>query len=534
MSKQEHISVQTTIDNIQQCLKVADIIQTTLGPYGSDKLIVNARGETITSNDGATILKCMNLQHPVARLLVDASSTQDRSVGDGTTSVVLLTAELLRAAMNLLSSGLHETYIIDGYKQAANMALQIIHEVAVSAVTHNLSVHQVVRQIVSTSLGSKVLNVFGVHFIDLIVEAILGSESNPLTKPRQIHQICLVKKSGGSSHESRLVSGLVLDRPLCSGATISRNNVTMLVSNLNFRNWSDMKAAVAVTTYQDGLDAGRLEREEIRRICTHIKSLGVELLINLGPIYPVAVQCLTDLSILCIENAGFELIKLVAMATNTIVVSDVTQIEANQLGRAGVVESILIGEKSSIQLSDCGVGAVCSILLRSPLGSLVDEAERACHDAVCAVHAFLEDPRVVAGGGAVHFEIAQRVRQFRPELNQDKSVLAVYAFADALEMIPRTLARNAGLDVPMLITQAHTLLSQQHEAATLGVDLEKGEITNLFKLDPAIIEPVQILLHAVRSASTLAQTILNIDEVVYRKPQQSAKSLGLFGPRPKR
>jgi T-complex protein 1 subunit beta len=398
---------------------------------------------------GANILKALPVKHPLAKLLVDVAQTQDQTVGDGTTSVVLLTAELLKNAQELISQGLHIRYIIEGYQFAAQRAQAIIDSLAIRmADTTN---DDVLRYVAKTAISSKVLARYSDHFANIAVQTV-----KRLKGLRKLRHVLIVEILGPTMQSSALIDGIITNKRVGLGCPKRIVKAKIAVTRIELDVWKPPfsgNIASKTSSFADSVEIALKEREIIRERCRRIANTGVNVIFNEGFIYNVAEQCFAECGIMCIENLTFQEIEALSLATGASVVANLELISENRLGYAEEVEEILYGTSKYIQVKGCKDPAACTILLRAPTSNLLRECNVSMRDALCAVTLTVKSGAVVGGGGALYAHIAHLLRK---EGRQDKYQLAFDAFADALEFIPLTLASNGGYDA------VETLLALRH------------------------------------------------------------------------
>jgi len=495
--------------NIAAAKVVAETVRSSLGPKGMDKMLVESFGDVTITNDGAVILKEMDVQHPAAKMMVEVSKTQDDEMGDGTTTAVLLAGELLSKAEDLLEKDVHATVIVDGYRRAAEKALDILKDVAIKV---NAKDEVMLKKVAAVSQAGKLLRESADFMADIAVKAVLQvTEETPQGFKAEVDDIKVEKKAGESLTDTRLIQGVVLDKEvvhpgmpkLVENAKIALLNAALEVektefdAKINIQNPEQMKAF--------------LDEEEnmLRDMVGKVAASGANVLICQKGIDDVAQHFLAKKGVMAVRRASEKDMEKLAKATGAKVVTNVEDLEAGDLGYAKFVEEKKIADDKMTFIEGCKNPKAVTILARGGTERIVDEAERSIHDALCVVRDVVRDPRVVVGGGAVEVELASQMKRWAEKLS-GREQLAVLAFAEALEAVPLTLAENAGLD-PIDIIVA---LRARHEKGekTAGVDVFDGKVKDMAKLD--IYEPVAVKEQILKSATEAATMILKIDDVI--------------------
>jgi len=495
--------------NIAAAKVVAETVRSSLGPKGMDKMLVESFGDVTITNDGAVILKEMDVQHPAAKMMVEVSKTQDDEVGDGTTTAVLLAGELLSKGEDLLEKDVHATVIVDGYRSAAEKALDILKDVAIKVDPKD---KVMLKKVAAVSQAGKLLRESADFMADIAVNAVLQvTEETPQGFKAEVDDIKVEKKAGESLTDTRLIQGVVLDKEVVhpgmpkrvEDARIALLNAALEVektefdAKINIQNPEQMKAF--------------LDEEEsiLRGMVEKAAASGANLLICQKGIDDVAQHFLAKKGIMAVRRASEKDMEKLAKATGAKVVTNVEDLNAGDLGFAKLVEERKIADDKMTFIEGCNDPKAVTILVRGGTERIVNEAERSIHDALCVVRDVVRDPRVVVGGGAVEVELASQMKRWAEKLS-GKEQLAVLAFAEALEAVPTTLAENAGLD-PIDIIVA---LRARHEKGekTAGVDVFDGKVKDMAKLD--IYEPVAVKEQILKSATEAATMILRIDDVI--------------------
>ena len=510
--------------NILAAKIIAETVRTSLGPRGMDKMLVDSFGDVTITNDGATILDEMEVQHPAAKMMVEVAKTQDDEVGDGTTTSVVVAGELLKKAEELIDKDVHPTVIVDGYRQASTWALEILQEIALKA---DPSDKQILRRVAEVSLASKLLAEHKESMAELAVNAVLQvAEKTPGGFNVDIEDIKVEKKPGESLTDTELIKGIVLDKEIVhpgmpkrvEEAKIALVDLPLEVektefdAKINIENPDQMKAF--------------LDEEEnmLKNMVDKIADTGANVLLCEKGIDDVAQHYLAKDGILAVRRVKQSDIEKLVKATGAKVISNLDDLKSSDLGYAKIVEEKKVADDKMVFIEGCKNPKAVTILVRGGSERLVDEAERSLHDALCVVRDVIREPLVVAGGGAPEAEMARRLREHSQKLS-GKEQLAVIAFADALETVPMALAENAGLEPIDIMVQ----LRAAHEKGQIwaGVDIEDGKVSNLE--EKGILEPLSVKAQVIKSATEAAGMILKIDDVIAAAKSKEGK--GPAGPK---
>lgn len=496
-------------NNIAAAKQVAETVRTTLGPKGMDKMIVDSMGNITVTNDGVTILEEMGIEHPAAKMLVEVAKTQENRVGDGTTTAVILAGELLKNAEGLLDKDVHPTVIAKGYRIAAEQAQKILNKIA-----ENISEKDddLLIKIAITAMTGKGAESAKEKLARITVDAvkqITEHENNNIII--NLDHIKLEKKVGGGVEDTELIKGLLIDKEkvhssmprLIKNAKVALIDVALEVKGTE----TDAKIQINdPMQWQAFIDQ---EEKIIKNMVDNIIKSGANAVFCQKGIDDLAQHYLAKASIYAARRVKKSDIDKLALATGAKIVSDIKDLSKNDLGYAGLIEEVKLGDEEMTYVKECKNPKAVTILINGGTEHVVDEVERAVKDALGDINVALKDGKVVAGAGAPEIEIAKHLREFANTLN-GREQLAVLAFADAVEIIPRTLAENAGIDPIDILTD----LKAQHDKKQkwFGVDVFKGKAVDAWKL--GVIEPLKIKTQALKSASEVAELILRIDDVI--------------------
>ncbi len=500
-------------NNIYAARLIAETVKTTLGPRGMDKMLVDSMGDVVITNDGATILKEIDVAHPAAKMVIEVAKTQDAECGDGTTTSVILTGELLKVAGELLEQGIHPTTITSGYNMAAKEAIKVLENMAITIKKGDTTT---LRNIAKTSLASKNASSSSELLCDIVVRAVTaiattnGTGKNATTEV-DIDNILVQKARGGSLEDTELIEGIILDKERVSSGmpeSVTNAKIALVNAALEIKK-TEVDAKIEITA-PDQLGAFLAQEEAtLKSMVDKVKKSGATVLVCQKGIDDLAQHFLAKAGIYAIRRAKKSDMEKLAKATSATIVNTLDDLKANVLGTAGKVFEKKIGDDTFTFITECKEAKAVSILLRGGTEHVVDEAERALEDALSVVAVALEDGKMTPGGGAAATEIAMQLRSFAPTVG-GREQMAVEAFADAVEVIPRTLAENAGLDeidILLSLRRAHKKGNSSH-----GVNVFSGKIENMF--DNNVIEPLRVGTQEVKAATEAATMILRIDDVI--------------------
>ncbi len=495
--------------NIMAAKAVAGAVRTTLGPKGMDKMLVDTMGDVVITNDGVTILKEMDIEHPAAKMMVEIAKTQDQEVGDGTTTAVVLAGELLKQSEALLEQQIHPTVIAAGYRAAADKALEILKGLAITVSAKD---EDLLRKIAVTAMTGKGSQSARDELAVMAVEAVRSVVDEDGTVDTD--NITVEKKVGGGITDSVLVSGVVIDKDRLhpsmpksvSGARIALLNAAVEIEK------TEVDAKIQITS-PNQLQAF-LDQEEnmLKDMVDRISATGANVLFVQKGIDDLAQHFLAKAGIYTVRRVKKSDMEKLARATGGRVVTSIHEISKDDLGKAGLVEERKVSDEKMTFVEDCDNPKSVSIILRGGTEHVVDELDRAMEDALRVVGVAVQDKQLVAGGGAPEVELALRLRAYASTVG-GREQLAIESFADAMEVIPKTLAENAGLD------QIDTLvaLRSAHEKGmkTAGLDMDTGKPVDMLKL--GVVEPLRVKTQAISSATEAAVMILRIDDVIASK-----------------
>jgi len=492
--------------NIAAAMAVANAVRSTLGPRGMDKMLIDSIGDIVITNDGATILKEMDIGHPAAKMLVEVAKTQDDEVGDGTTTAVVLAGELLKNAEGLLAKKIHATVIAEGYRHAATMAEKILNGIAIPVKPTDTIM---LKKIADTAISGKNSDVSKDKLCDIVVTAITRVIEPDGTV--DIGHVTVEKKVGGSVDDSAIVEGMVIDKERAHPAMpkeVKNAKILLLNAAIEFKK-TEVNAKINISR-PDQVQAFINEDEQmIHTMADKVVASGANVVFCQKGIDDTAQHYLVKAGILAVRRVKKSDMENLSRATGASIVNSIDAITKNDLGTAGLVEEKKLSSEEMIFVSGCKNPKAVSIIVRGGTEHVVDELERAIHDALMVVSVVVKDKKVVAGGGAPEIEISIQLRRWASE-DIGRSQLAIEAFASAMEIIPRSLAENSGLDpIDMLVA-----LRAAHESGkkNFGLDVDAGKPADMLKA--GVVEPLRVKTQAINSAAEAAIMILRIDDVI--------------------
>jgi len=497
-------------NNIMAARIIGDVLRSTLGPRGMDKMLIDSLGDITITNDGAAILDEVEVEHPAAKMIVEVAKTQDDMVGDGTTTAVVFAGELLKRAEELIDQNIHPLIVVSGYRKAAQKAIETLNKIGIPVDINNRSV---LRKVALTSMASKAVGTARETLADIAIDAV-----KQITERRgdkwvaDIDNIQIVKKEGKSLFDSQLIKGIIIDKEVVHAGMpkiVKKAKIALLDSPVEVEK-TEFSAEIRIkdpTQIQAFLDQ---ETQMLQDMVEKITTSGAKVLFCQKGIDDMAQHFLAKKGILTARRVKQSDMEKLSRATGGIIVTNFDDLKSRDLGTAGLVEERKVGDDKMIFVEECKKPRSVAILIRAGLERMVDEAERAMNDALSVVSDVIEDNKIVPGGGAIEAEIAKEVRSFAKKVG-GREQLAIEAFADALEIVPKTLAENAGLD-PIDILVALRSAHEKQNGNLMGVDVFSGKIVNM--QSNGVIEPIAVKEQVMKSATEAASMILRIDDVI--------------------
>ncbi|MFH8086511.1 MAG: thermosome subunit beta [Candidatus Aenigmatarchaeota archaeon] len=496
-------------NNIAAAKAVADAIRTTLGPRGMDKMLVDSVGDIVITNDGVTILEEMEIEHPSAKMMVEVAKTQNEEVGDGTTTSVVIAGELLKKAEELLDQEIHPTVITKGFRIAKDEALRILEEIAKPV---SLEDKEVLKKIAMTAMSGKSMEKASPKIAELVVEAVrtvAEVQNGKIVVNRE--NIKREKKHGGSAEDTELIKGIVIDKEVVHPGmpkVVKNAKIALLDCALEIKE-TETDAEIRITSPEQMQAFLEQEQKMLKDMVKKIVASGANVVFCQKGIDDLAQHYLAKEGILACRRVKRSDMEALAKATGGRIVTNLDDLTPEDLGFAKIVEEKKIAGEAMTFVRECKDPKAVTILVRGSTEHVVDEVDRSVEDAVGAVASALELGKIIPGAGAPEAEIARRLRKFAEKFS-GREQLAILAFADAMEVIPRSLAENAGLDpIDMLVE-----LRAAHEQGKTyyGLDIFNGKVRDAEEME--VIEPLKVKLQAIKSAAEAAEMILRIDDVI--------------------
>ncbi len=495
--------------NIMAAKLVAETVRTTLGPKGMDKMLVDNMGDIVVTNDGVTILEEMQIEHPAAKMIVEVAKTQEDEVGDGTTTAVILAGELLKNAERLLDQEIHPTVIAKGYRIAAERSQEILNKISENINEKDV---ETLKKIAITAMTGKGAEAAKELLADLAVKAIkqvIEHENNQLLI--DIDNVKLEKKVGGGIENTELVQGIVLDKEkvhLSMPRFIKNAKIALIDSAIEIKD-TETDAKISISSPDQLQMFVEQEEKILKNMVDKIVKSGANVVFCQKGIDDIAQHYLVKNGIYAARRIKESDMEKLAKATNARIVTRLDDLNSKDLGYAGVVEERKIGDEELTYVKECKNPKAVTILIRGGTKHVVDEVERAMKDALGDIISSLKVGKIVAGGGATEMEVAKQLRQYANKFS-GREQLAILAFADSIEVVPRTLAENAGLDPIDMLTELRVRHDKGEKWA--GLDVFKGKVVDSWKAN--VIEPLKIKTQAIKSASEVTELILRIDDVI--------------------
>ena len=495
--------------NIMAAQIVAESVKSALGPKGMDKMLVDSFGDVTITSDGRTILDEMDIQHPAAKMMVEVSKTQDDEAGDGTTTAVIIAGELLGKAQDLIEKNVHPTVIIDGYRKAAEKALETLEKIAISVGSTEKSW---LKKVAITSMASKLVAEHKEQLADIAAEAILHvAEKSEEGYKADLDDIMVEKKPGESLSDTKLIHGIVVDKEVVHPnmpKRVEKAKIALLDAALEIEK-TEFDAKINIES-PDQMEAF-LQQEEnmLKDMVEKVTANGVNVVIAQKGIDDLAQHFLARKGILAVRRVKKSDMEKLAKATGGKVITNLDDITASDLGYAELVEERKIGDDKMTFIEGCKNPKAVAILIRGGTERIVAEAERSIHDALCVARDVVREPKILAGGGAPEMEMARALKKYAESL-PGREQLAVMSYSEALEAVPNTLSENAGLDPIDIISE----LRARHEKGEVwaGIEVLDGKVKNMEKA--GVFEPLAVKKQIIKSATEASTMILKIDDII--------------------
>ncbi|UCD14750.1 MAG: TCP-1/cpn60 chaperonin family protein [Thermoplasmatales archaeon] len=499
-------------NNIMAARAISDAVKSTLGPKGMDKMLVDSMGDVVVTNDGATILKEIDVEHPAAKMIVEVAKSQDEECGDGTTTAVILTGELLKYAGELLEQNIHPTVICGGFKLAADKAVEVLNKMSIPIKAGD---KKTLTDIAITSMASKGASGEKELLADVVVDAVtnIAEKINGKTYV-DLDNIQIQKKQGGGIANTEIIKGIILDKERVHEGMpkqVKKAKIALVNAALEVKK-TEVDARIQIqdpTQLQAFLDE---EEGMLRKMVERVKKSGANVLVCQKGIDDIAQHFLAKDGIYSVRRAKKSDMEKLSKATGAKIVANLDGLTAKDLGYAGNVEEKKIGDDKMTFVTDCKNPKAVSLLIRGTTEHVVDELERGIHDALSVVKVALEDSKMTPGGGAAATAVAMALRDYSPSVG-GREQMAIDAFANAIEVVPKTLSENAGLDPIDMMLEVRRAHKTGKKFA--GINVLKGKVDDMLK--NKVIEPLRVSLQEIEASSEAATMILRIDDVIAAK-----------------
>jgi thermosome len=510
-------------NNIMAARIISEVLKSTLGPRGMDKMLIDSLGDITITNDGAAILNEIEVEHPTAKMMVEIAKTQDDMVGDGTTTAVVLAGELLKRAEELLDQNIHPTILVSGYRKAAQKAIEIINKIATPV---DIEDRETLKKVALTSMASKAVGPAKEHFAEIAIDAVKQiAEKRGDRMIADIDNIQVIKKTGKSLYESQLINGLIIDKEVVHPGMpkkVENAKIALLDCPLEIEK-TEFSAEIRIRDPNQMKAFLDQENKMLKEMVDKIKASGANVVFCQKGIDDMTQHFLAKEGILAARRVKQSDMEKLVRATGGRMVTNLDDLRSQDLGEAGIVEERKIGEDKMVFVEKCKDPRSVAVLIRAGLERMVDEAERAMTDALSVVSDVIENNKIVPGGGAVEVEVAKEIKDYATKVG-GREQLAIEAFANSVEIIPKTLAENAGLepiDILVELRSAH----EKKDGQSMGVNVFTGKVENM--QENGVVEPVIVKEQAIKSAAESASMILRIDDVIAAtKPKEAG------GPKP--
>ncbi|KAF2360532.1 T-complex protein 1 beta subunit [Trinorchestia longiramus] len=513
---EEERSETARLSSFVGAIAIGELVRSTLGPRGMDKILYamgRNEGEIEVTNDGATILRNIGVDNPAAKVLVNISKSQDDEVGDGTTSVVVLASELLREAEKLVSGKLHPQTIIAGYRRATDVARKALDAAAVDHSADDDRFRSDLIKIAKTTLSSKILSQHKDFFAEMCVDAVLRLKGSG-----NLDAIKIIKKQGATLSDSFLDQGFILAKSIGVHQPKRIENAKILIANtpMDTDKVKVFGSKISVESTAQVAEIELAEKEKMKSKVEKILSHNINVFVNRQLIYNYPEQLFADAGIMAIEHTDFDGMERLALVTGGEIVSTFDNPELVKLGKCDLIEEVMIGEERMIRFSGVALGQACTIIVRGATQQILDEAERSLHDALCVLTQTVKEPRVVYGGGCCEVIMSRAIREAATQV-AGKEVLAMEAFARALDMIPTIIADNAGYDSAYLLAALKAAHAREG-GSSYGLNMDAGVVGCMDEL--GVTESFMVKRQVLITASEAAEMILRVDDILRAAPRK--------------
>ncbi len=505
-------------NNIEAAKAIAESVRTTMGPRGMDKMLVDSLGDVTITNDGATILDEMELEHPAAKMMVEVAKTQEKEVGDGTTTAVVLAGELLKKASELVDQNIHPSIITAGYRMAKAKALEILNEIGYDVDINNDDVLEKIAMTAMTGKGSEAAKDSLASLVVQAVKTVATKENGKLVIDKD--DIKIQKVKGASIDDTELIKGIVIDKEVVHSGMpkhVSGAKILLIDSALEIKE-IEGDAKIQISTPEQMQAFIDQQSKQLKEMVEKIEKAGANVVFCQKGIDDLAQHYLAKKGIMAVRRVKASDMEKLAKATGATIVTNLDDLSEKDLGTAGVVEEKKLAGEAMVFVRDCANPKSVTLLVRGGTDHVVDEVERAIEDAILGVISALELGKIVAGGGAVEVELSKKLKEYAETVG-GREQLAINAFAEAVEVVPKTLAESTGLDPIDAIVE----LRSRHEKGekNVGVDVINRKISDMYKLN--VIEPLKIKTQAIKSSAEAAEMILRIDDVIAASKSSAPK-----------
>ncbi|HHF55946.1 MAG TPA: thermosome subunit [Thermoplasmatales archaeon] len=505
-------------NNIRAAMAIADAVRSTMGPKGMDKMLVDSMGDVVITNDGVTILKEIEVEHPAAKMIVEVAKAQDEECGDGTTTAVVLAGELLKYAQDLIEQDIHPTVIAEGYRLASKKACEVLEEIALEVKPDD---EELLKRIAETSMTGKVAGANKEMLADIAYRAVkaVAEEVNGQMRV-DLDNIKVEKKQGGAVEDTELINGIILDKERVHPdmpVVVKDAKILLLNAALEVKK-TEVDAQIRITDPEQLQKFLDQEEKMIKEMVDKIKAAGANVLICQKGIDDLAQHYLAKAGIFAVRRVKKSDMEKLSRAIGASILTDLDEIKPEDLGEAGKVEERKIGDDKMVFITECKKAKAVSILVRGGTEHVVDEIERGLHDALSVIAVAIEDGKMITGGGSSAIEIAMALRDYAATVG-GREQLAIEKFADAIEVVPRALATNAGIDpidILIKLRKAHSEGKKHY-----GVDVFKGDVADMRELN--VLEPLRVGKQAIKSATEVAIMILRIDDIIAAREVSKGK-----------
>jgi thermosome len=496
--------------NIMAAKVVAESVRSALGPKGMDKMLVDSFGDVTITSDGRTILDEMDVQHPAAKMLVEVAKTQDKEAGDGTTSAVIIAGELLSRAEELIDKNIHPTVIIDGYRKAADKALETLEKIAIPI---DIKSQDYLKKAAATAMGSKIVAEYKDYLANLAVKAMLAvaEKQGNGTYKADVDDVKVEKKTGESLAATSLIYGIVLDKEIVHSGMpkrVEKAKIALLDASIENEK-PEMDAKLNIESPEQIEAFLNQEEAMLKGLVNKVVASGANVVICQKGIDDMAQHFLARKGVIAIRRAKKSDMEKLARATGGKILSNLDALTASDLGFAALVEERRTGDDKMTYIEGCKNPKSVTLLIRGGTQRMTAEAERSIHDALCVVKDLIEEPKIVAGGSAPEMEMASVLKKYAQTV-KGREQLAITIFAESLESIATTLAENAGLDPVDILSELRT--RHEKDGTWVGIDVLAGKVEDMTKIN--VYEPLAVKKQIIKSATEAATMILKIDDVI--------------------